>query len=126
MPLRRTVTVQLDHERTLRYPLNAVCRFEESAGISITAAFNTPTMKVIRQLVWAGLIHEDPDLTVEAVGDMIDFGQLKDVFQQIKKTIAPDDETNPIDGGGGPIAALAPVPMSESTGTNFGASDGTT
>ena len=40
-------------------------------------------MKTLKALVYAGLVHEDKDLTVEAVGEMIGFEDIQVVSEAI-------------------------------------------
>ena len=73
MPLPRVrVSVQLDKPRTLVLDFNAYCRVEEVTGVSLLVgqlAFTS--MRVMRAIVWAGLLHEDPTLSLEFVGDLL-------------------------------------------------------
>lgn len=74
MPIPRVrINVELDRPRTLVISLNALCKAEEVTGESFLAgepAFSS--IRVMRALVWAGLLHEDPTLTLDQVGDLIE------------------------------------------------------
>ena len=66
------VPVTLDKPRTLVIDFNALCRVEEVTGQSmLVGAPAFSSMIVLRALTWAGLLHEDPTLTLEAVGAML-------------------------------------------------------
>lgn len=65
------VTVDLDKKRTLRYGLNAMVALEER-GVSLTKASDLAKPRTFRAVLWAGLIHEDPSLTEEQVGAMVE------------------------------------------------------
>lgn len=68
----RYVTIELDRPRRLLYDLNALAEIEERLNIGVDQIGNLPAKaKVIRVLLWAGLIHEDPGLTVEQAGAMV-------------------------------------------------------
>lgn len=70
---RVKVQLRLDRVRTLVLSFNALCRAEEVTGINfLMGDFTFSSVRVLRALVWAGLIHEDPSLTLEGVGDMIE------------------------------------------------------
>ena len=66
-------------ERHLRYDLNSVAEIGERLGITVRLdnlgqdllAQELP-LKALRVLLWAGLIHEDPELTEEAAGGFVD------------------------------------------------------
>lgn len=71
------VVINLDRPRRLRYSMNALVNVEEVLGKpvgQIVSEFNEGLFgfKDIRAILWAGLLHEDPGLTPEQVGDMID------------------------------------------------------
>jgi len=94
----KSVAVRLDRERHLLYDVNALIAlgdeldlnlmtkegWEELAGKTVTPAPQTmddkpepvfvpavPSFKRVRAIVWAGLLHEDPALTVRQVGAML-------------------------------------------------------
>ena len=85
MPLPRVrVSVQLDRPRTLVLDFNAYCRVEEVTGISLLVgqeAFSS--MRMMRAIVWAGLLHEDPTLTLEGVGDLLQEANAEEVLGKI-------------------------------------------
>jgi len=70
------VRVQLDRERILRFDTNAICDFEEVAGKSVLEAVYGPTgvltIADIRNLLWAGLRHEDDRLSRPRMGHLIE------------------------------------------------------
>ena len=69
-----SVTVQLDKERHLRYDLNALVDIEEATGKDFSVILNAKRLsfKEIRAVLWGGLRREDPSLTLEQVGAMLD------------------------------------------------------
>ena len=71
--MRKSVTIELDKIRNLRYGLNALVKVEELTGKSITKLdLENISMKDLRTILFAGLYHEDNDLTPEKVGELID------------------------------------------------------
>ena len=89
------ITVMLDKKRHIRFPLNALEKFEDVTGLKI---FDMPaptemTIKQFKAFLWAGLIHEDETLTIEQVGDMIDSGNLDKVTAAVNKVWAEVGET---------------------------------
>lgn len=86
---RVKVQLRLDRERTLVLSFNALCRAEEVTGINfLMGDFTFSSVRVMRALVWSGLIHEDPTLTLEAVGDMIEEAGADKVGQAIIEAYA--------------------------------------
>jgi hypothetical protein len=84
---RGEVTVVLDKERTLRYTLNSLVYMEEN-GVNIQTFSNsdgTVKLKDLRTILYAGLIHEDEDLTPEKVGNLIDIKNLPAITEALNK-----------------------------------------
>lgn len=86
-----SITLKDGVERNLVYDLNAMAELEDRYG-SVDAAFEAldkNSIKAIRCILWAGLIHAEPDLTEQQVGSLIDMqylqelmGSLGDAFQK--------------------------------------------
>lgn len=79
------VDIELDKPRRLLIDFNAMCSFEEAAGKaflefadSMTAG--TASMKDVRALLWACLIHEDESLTVNRVGELFNYSSVQEVI----------------------------------------------
>ena len=65
---RVKVPLRLDRERTLVISFNALCLAEEVTGINfLMGEFTFSSVRVMRALVWAGLIHEDLGLQTVTV-----------------------------------------------------------
>ncbi len=61
----------------LKYGANAYASFEKETGLTTSEAMLLAqkrglSFNVIRGLIWAGLLHINEDLRVEAVGNMMD------------------------------------------------------
>lgn len=67
----KTVLIELDKARRLKYDINAFAAIEEALGTSLGQAFRSPGLREIRALLWAGLRWEDRKLTLEGAGDII-------------------------------------------------------
>lgn len=81
----KEVTITLDKERHLRYDLNAYAELEDVYG-SVDAAVNKlqkGSVKAIRTVLWAGLIHEDESLTEKQVGAMLSMGDLEKLSKAV-------------------------------------------
>lgn len=79
-------------ERTLRYDLNAMAELEDRYG-SVDAAFeamDNNSIKAIRCVLWAGLIHEDADLTEQKVGSLIDMQYLQGLMESVGQAFNAD------------------------------------
>lgn len=83
---RGYVEVELDKTRTFRFTLNALEEVEERLGFDL-AEMEGKKLKIkeIKVIMWAGLIHEDPELTLDDVGAMIDMENLSYVQEKMGK-----------------------------------------
>jgi hypothetical protein len=83
---RGEVTITLDKERTLKFTLNSLVYAEEN-GVDIQNMGKEGTVKLkdLRTLLFAGLMHEDPELTAEAVGEMIDIANIAPISEALNK-----------------------------------------
>jgi len=71
--MKKGVLIELDKPRTLRYGLNALVTIEEQIGKPLTGLdFNNVSVKDLRAILYAGLFHEDKELTPEKVADLVD------------------------------------------------------
>lgn len=80
---KKMVKVELDKERNLYFNLNSLEVIEELTGKSIDKLGEGMSISMLKAVVYAGLIHEDKDLTPEAVGDMIGFEDIKSISDAI-------------------------------------------
>lgn len=74
----------------LRYDFNALIRLEKEIGKS---AFDATTFQAIRAqdlraFIWAGLLHQQHDLTLEEVGSWINPQNMKLVAEAIGKAFS--------------------------------------
>jgi len=70
--MKKFVSIEADKARNLRYTFNSLMILEEHLGKSITEIGENISFKDINCLVWVGLLHEEPSLTKEQAGDIID------------------------------------------------------
>jgi hypothetical protein len=106
---RCEVPIQLDIPRTLKLDFNACADFQEAAGISIDTFFfriqqiskkyhlekdsvippeaaieytNALGMNHLRLILWVGLRHDDPNLTVKDAGELVNFAEGDNITEQ--------------------------------------------
>lgn len=77
--------IELDKMRNLRYGMKAISLVEKKLGRPIAKIdMDSLTMEDSAILVWAGLVHEDPDLTPDKVMDLIDdYSSLQTVMETV-------------------------------------------
>lgn len=82
--------ITLDKERHLRLDLNAFCVLEDAYGddtFAILEGAEKGSLKALRAVVWASLVHEDNTITEKEVGRMIHPGNMADATQLIQDVI---------------------------------------
>lgn len=82
----KKIAVHLDKERNLAFPLMSLVRLKKEYGLSLQDLADEQKAQDIENIIkviWAGLIHEDKELTVEDVGYMIDISELPAVSEKI-------------------------------------------
>jgi hypothetical protein len=93
----KLIPITLDKERHLCFDLNAFSELEEKYGDIETAmkAIEAKSIKAFRAFLWAGLIHEDEDLTEKEVGKMISIDNIDVIVNALSVglgTALPDAE----------------------------------
>jgi len=81
--------VELDKVRNFRYGMKAISIIEKKFKKPIAKVdFDNLTMEDTATIIWAGLVHEDKNLTVEKVMDLIDEkGNLQQVMQAMSEAM---------------------------------------
>src|SRR3990172_6239048 len=70
----KSVPIEIDNKtRNLRYDMNAISDLEDRIKTSIFSLLGSERIGFgsTRQLLWAGLRHEDKGLTLEKAGDIL-------------------------------------------------------
>lgn len=91
---RKPVTIILSDgkERHLKYTLNALVEIEDKYG-TVDAGFellDKGSIKAARFILWAGLIHEDPELTEIEVGSLMDMAYMQELMQTMSSAMKSD------------------------------------
>ena len=79
-------------ERTIKFTLNAMAELEDRYG-SVDEAFkqlDNNSIKAVRCILWAGLIHEDPGLTEQQVGNLIDIQYMQELMTSLGEAFDAD------------------------------------
>ncbi|WP_146876846.1 hypothetical protein [Bacillus subtilis] len=93
----KTVDVMLDKERKLAFPLMALIRLKKEHGIvmaDLKDKEKASDVEVILAIIWAGLIHEQPDLSYEELGYMIDISELPAISEKLSEVFGSMNEKN--------------------------------
>jgi hypothetical protein len=96
------VEIELDKLRHLRMDFNALAKVEEVTGKSFLngVSWQNMTVRDYRALLWACLIHEDPELTLEDVGAMVHVGNVDYITERLTKLWAKStpETDRPLEG----------------------------
>lgn len=66
-------TIELDRVRNFRYGMKSLAVIEDQLGTSISALdMDNLTIRQTAIVLWAGLVHEDKELTPDKVMDLVD------------------------------------------------------
>ena len=84
------VQIELDKVRNLRYGLMAMSIIEEKFDKAMSLIdFSKLKIKELATIVYAGLIHEDKELTVEKVLELLDqYSDIKKINEAMLKAIS--------------------------------------
>lgn len=83
---KKTAEIVLDKVRTLAYPVMSLIRLKKEHGIELKDLQDeakAQDIETILKIIWAGLIHEDKELTVEDLGYMLDVSDLPAISEKI-------------------------------------------
>lgn len=87
-PDRGYVAITLDKPRYLRYKANSLKALEKELNIKITKLdVNSLGITEMIAMLWAGLIHEQSDLTLNQAGDLLDEGEIGEVMKKCGEAI---------------------------------------
>lgn len=86
-PTQPTVKIILDKERRLLFDFNALAQMEKVTGKSFLSGelWDNLSATDVRALVWAGLLDEDPEITLEEVGKMLHMGNAMKMLEAVKE-----------------------------------------
>jgi hypothetical protein len=87
-------------DRHLAFDFNAIVQAEKATGINLLKAmFSDITAEHLRGLLWASLLRGNPDITLDEVGSMLNFGNLAEVHAAIvaawMASVKDDSEEKP-------------------------------
>jgi hypothetical protein len=88
--MNRYVEIQLDKARNLKYGMLSLMKLEKKIGKTISQIdFNALSIEDSAIVLWAGLIHEDKELTVDKVVELVDnYSDIKTVFDKVGEAIS--------------------------------------
>lgn len=71
--MKKFVPIELDKTRNIRFGMVALMKVEKKLGKSFSKInFDEITYDEVANILWAGLVHEDPELTPDKLAELID------------------------------------------------------
>ncbi len=105
--------------KTLRFDANALCEAEEATGLKLPQLVVeigvSPSIGVIRAMLWAGLRHAEPEIDLRTAGDLISDIGVKAVSDAIGTAL-----TAALGSAEGKAGAGAKAPPKSKPGTGSG------
>lgn len=92
MSKKERITVNVaGKEREIRFPVSALIKLKKEAGINISDLQSDEEkardIETIVALIWAGLVTDDPDLTIDYLADNMELHELNEVAEKIGEAI---------------------------------------
>lgn len=85
---RGFVDIELDKKRRLKFNMNALSELEDVLGKPVTQLSDQSIgMKELRALLWAGLLHEDPELTLHMAGELVEMENIQVISEKITEAM---------------------------------------
>lgn len=91
--------IQLDKSRNMRLGMKAISLIEKKLKCSISKLdTENMTMEEMATIIWAGLVHEDKELTVDKVMDLIDdYSSITKAMQAVGEAMNQSFGTSEVD-----------------------------
>lgn len=105
------IDIELDKHRKLKYTNGALRKFQEVTGRKALKLKQDEFADYISELIWCGLLHEDKELTIEQVDEMIGpsnshyaMGKMADAWD-----VAMPEPKEPAEGNTDPLLENLPT-----------------
>ena len=98
------ITLSDGVERSIKFDLNAMAELEDKYG-TVDAAFealDNSSIKALRFILWAGLVHGDESLTEKHVGSLIDMSNISSIMSTVGEAFNNDLPTEVPEGAANP------------------------
>lgn len=75
-----------DKEYTLRFDLNALVELEDKMGVPLSEMGEMKiTIRNVRSMLWAGVLHQEPEITEQEIGKFVDMDNMEEVQTAISE-----------------------------------------
>lgn len=85
---RGEVNIELDKTRTLKFTTRALAELEDKLEIPLSQlGEQTMGIKALIKMCWAGLLHDDSNLTIDEVSDLMDYSDFETLSEKIREAL---------------------------------------
>jgi len=96
---QNSIIIELDRPRRIIFNLNALAELEEVYDTFQGAVekIQKGSFSAIRALLYAGLKEDDPEITLDTAGSLVDLGNLEGIVSRLTKALEsalPDQPKN--------------------------------
>lgn len=85
--MKKGTKITLDKERYLRYSLNSMRKLDKEHGLNIDTLADNFDLEKVQVLLHTGLVSDDPELTFEDVGEIVDMNNIEYVVEKLTEAL---------------------------------------
>ena len=85
--MKKGTLIKLDKDRYLKFNLNSIRILEKEYGIKFDKLEEEFSMESVQKILYVGLLKDDPSLTFEEVGELVDMSNIKAVVEALAESL---------------------------------------
>lgn len=85
--MKKGTLIKLDRNRYLKFNLNSIRILEKEHNISFDKLEEEFSMESVQKILYVGLLKDDPQLTFEEVGELVDMSNIQEVVDALVKSL---------------------------------------
>ncbi|MGL5692442.1 MAG: hypothetical protein ACRCXA_00070 [Peptostreptococcaceae bacterium] len=83
--MKKGTLIKLDRNRYLKFNLNSIRVLEKEHNIAFDKLEEEFSMEAVQKILYVGLLKDDPTLTFEEVGELVDLENIQVVVDALGK-----------------------------------------
>lgn len=85
--MKKGILIKLDRNRYLKFNLNSIRILEKEHNIAFDKLEEDFSMESVQKILYVGLLKDDPELTFEEVGELVDMSNIQEVVDALAKSL---------------------------------------
>lgn len=85
--MKKGTLIKLDRNRYLKFNLNSIRILEKEHNIAFDKLEEELSIESVQKILYVGLLKDDPDLTFEEVGELVDMSNIKVVVEALAESL---------------------------------------